>query len=67
MGIKADRVFHPQSRIMVHIYLGDEIIKLEGIVAWVSPALPGVISSMGIKFSSRTDDIKRVYQQRINQ
>jgi hypothetical protein len=50
VGIKADRVFHPQSRIMVHIYVGDEIIKLEGIVAWVSPALPGVISSMGIKF-----------------
>ena len=66
VGIKADRVFHPLSRIMLHIYIDDETIRLEGVVAWVSPTLPGVISSMGVKFSSRTDDIKRIYQQRIS-
>ncbi len=67
IGIKADRVFHPRSRIITHIYIEDEIVRLEGVVVWVSPILPGVISSMGVKFSSRTDDIKRIYQQRMNQ
>lgn len=66
MGIKADRVFHPLSRITVQMYIEDEIIKLEGVVVWVSPTLPGIISSMGVKFSSRTDDIRRIYQQRIS-
>ena len=67
VGIKADRVFHPQSRIIIHIYIEDEIVKLEGVVVWVSPTLPGIISAMGIKFLSRADDIKRIYQQRTNQ
>ena len=67
VGIKADRVFHPQSRIIIHIYIEDEIVRVEGVVVWVSPTLPGVISTMGVKFSSRTDDIKKIYQQRIKQ
>jgi PilZ domain-containing protein len=67
IGIKADRVFHPKSRITVHIYTEDEIVKLEGVVIWVSPALPGILSTMGIKFSTRINDIKSIYQQRINQ
>lgn len=66
VGIRADRVFHPLSRIILHIYIEDEIARLEGVVAWVSPTLPGAISSMGIKFSGPTDDIKRIYQQRIS-
>jgi hypothetical protein len=64
IGIKADRVFPTKSRIVVHIYIGDEIVKLEGIVAWVSSTLPGILSLMGIKFLSCTNDIKRSYQQR---
>jgi Tfp pilus assembly protein PilZ len=67
IGIKADRVFHPKSRIIVHIYTEDEIVKLEGVVVWVSPALHGILSTMGIKFSSRINDIKSIYQRRINQ
>ncbi len=66
MGIKAYRVFPPQSKITIFLYLGDETIRLEGVVKWVSPTLPSVRSSMGIKFTSRADAIKSVYQQRIN-
>ncbi len=67
IGVKSDRVFATGSRIMIHIYMGDETIRLEGIVVWVSSTLAGILSTMGIKFLSRTDDIKRIYLGRINQ
>lgn len=67
VGITANRVFPPKSRVMVNIYVGEETLKLEGIVAWTSPVLYGVQSKMGIRFSSRTDDIKRIYQQKMSQ
>ncbi len=66
IGINAYRVFPPQSKITIFLFMGDETIRLEGIVKWVSPTLPGTRSSMGIKFTSRTDGIKSVYQQRMN-
>jgi hypothetical protein len=66
IGIKAHRVFPPHSKIAVFLYMGDQIMRLEGVVRWISPTLPGTRSSMGIKFTSRTDNIKSVYQQRIN-
>lgn len=66
IGIKGHRMYPPQSKITIFLYLGDDTIRLEGVVRWVSPTLPGVRSSMGIKFTSRTDGIKSVYQQRIN-
>ena len=66
IGIIAYRVFPPQSKITIFLYLGDETIRLEGVVRWVSPTLPGARSSMGIKFTSRTDGIRSVYQRRIN-
>jgi hypothetical protein len=74
IGIESRKVFPPGSRIIVHIYMDgtnlegsimDEVIILEGVVARVSLSLPGFPSKMGIKFTSRTDDIKRVYQQQI--
>jgi hypothetical protein len=70
VGIKVHKVFPPHSRIVFHIYMDrvgledgsvDEAIKLEGIVAWISPTLPRILPTMGIKFSSCTDDIKRIY------
>jgi hypothetical protein len=66
IGIKAYRAFPPQSKITIFLYMGDETLRLEGVVKWVSPTLPGTRSSMGIKFTSRTDGIKSVYQQRMN-
>jgi PilZ domain-containing protein len=75
IGIKANRVFSPRSKILVQIYISgndldessmDEIIREEGTVAWTSPALPGILPTMGIKFSIRSDEIKSIYKQRIN-
>lgn len=67
IGITANKVFPPKSRISVNIFVGEEPLRLEGIVAWTSPVLPGIHSKMGVRFSSRTDDIKRVYHQKIAQ
>jgi hypothetical protein len=39
----------------------NDIIKLEGTVAWVSRVLPGILPTMGVKFLDRSSDIKRIY------
>jgi PilZ domain len=74
IGIRAQRVFPPRSKIIIQILVNgtdleesrmDEIIKFEGTVAWVSPVLPGIFSTMGIKFLSQSNDIKQIYLQRI--
>jgi len=73
IGVKAHRVFPPRSKISLLLHLDDanleessmaEIIKLEGTVAWVSPILPGILPTMGIKFSNRSNDIKRIYDNK---
>jgi len=43
----------------------NDIIKLEGTVAWVSPILPGILPTMGIRFSNRNNELKQFYQQRM--
>ena len=70
IGIKANRAFPPGSKIVALLYMDDQIIELEGIVAWVSP-LPNTlstmaVSTMGISFSSDTK-IKHIYRQIINE
>lgn len=45
----------------------DEVIELEGIIAWVSP-LPEILSAtalstMGIKFLSGADNVKHISWQ----
>ena len=73
VGIKAHRVFPPRSKISIQIHVSgtdleessmNDIIKLEGTIAWVSPVLPGILSTMGIKFSRRSSDIRQIYIQR---
>jgi len=67
IGIKGNRVFSPQSNIVMQIYVSgndleecsmDEIIRVKGTVAWKSPALPGMLQAMGIKLSSQSDELK---------
>jgi hypothetical protein len=70
IGIKANRILLPGSNIVALIYMDDEIIELEGIVAWVS--LPETLSTIGlstigISFSSSADNIKRIYRQIISE
>jgi hypothetical protein len=70
IGIKSNMAFPPGSKIVALLYMDDQIIELEGIVAWVSP-LPEILpttalSTMGINFLSGTDKIKHIYGQIIN-
>lgn len=76
IGVKAHRVLTPRSKLLIQIHMNsdnlgesimNEIIGLEGTVAWVSSVLPGILPTMGIKFSSRNDDIKNVFRRRMNQ
>jgi hypothetical protein len=67
IGIKANRAFPPGSKIVALLYMGDEIIELEGIVAWVS-SLPEILpttalATMGISFSGGINKIKHIYRQ----
>jgi Tfp pilus assembly protein PilZ len=67
VGIKGNRAFPPGSKIVTLLYMDDEVIELEGVVAWVSP-LPEILSSMalstmGIKFSSGADKISHISRQ----
>ncbi len=69
IAIKADKILLPGSKIVALVYMDDEIIELEGIVAWVS--LPETLvamelSTIGINFSSNADKIKRIYRQMIS-
>ena len=40
-----------------------DVIRVEGIVARVTPIFSGTASIMGVKISGRTDDIKHIYRQ----
>ena len=66
IGIKANRAFPPGSKIVALLYMDNQIIELEGIVAWVSP-LPNIlpttaVSTMGVNFLDNTK-IKHIYRQ----
>jgi hypothetical protein len=67
IGIKASKVFPPESEILVDMYIGDEVIRVEGLVARVTPILSGAASIMGVKISGRTDHVKQSYMQRLNE
>lgn len=73
IGIKAHRVFSHRSKISIQIYMSgadlegntmNDIIKLEGTVAWVSRVLPGILPTMGVKFLDRSSNIKRIYDNK---
>ena len=76
-GIKIEgyKVFPRGSRIVIYMYLGEthiddgsmgEVIVLDGLVSWTSPTLPGVLPRMGVKITSRNDELKRIYKDKAN-
>ncbi len=66
IGIKASKVFPPDSEIVVDMYIGDEVIRVEGIVAQVTPILSEMTSIMGLRISGRTEHVKQIFMQRLN-
>lgn len=68
--IKSDKFLFLESKVVAQVYMDDKIVELEGIVTWVS--LPDTLSTMrlskiGINFSSRADDIKRICRHIISE
>ena len=71
IGIKADKILLPGSKIVALLHMDDEIIELEGVVEWVSlpEALSTImgLSTIGINFSCSADNIKCIYRQIISE
>ena len=65
IGIITSKVFPPDTELVFDMYMGDEVIRIEGLVARVTPILSGMTSIMGVKFQGRTDHIKHIYMQRL--
>ena len=63
IGIRANKVFIKGSNVLVDIYLGEEIIRIEGIVARVYSRSPEIGSTIGIKFTSRRDYLRLYYKR----
>jgi len=66
IGIITNKVFPPDTELVFDMYMGNRIIRIEGLVARVTPKLSGTASIMGVKISGRADDIKHIYMQRLN-
>ncbi len=67
--IEAFNVLPPCSKVLIHIHMGrhilengimEEILRLEGVVVWVSLPSFGTFSRMGIKILNSIDGIDRV-------
>ncbi|MGH7900861.1 MAG: PilZ domain-containing protein [Thermodesulfobacteriota bacterium] len=67
IGIKSTKAFLNGSNAMVYIYFGEEIIKIEGVVARVDYHPPETGSTIGIKFTSRKDYLKLHYNRYVQQ
>ncbi len=67
MQIKAKVGMAPNSRVVAKLYCDDHSITIEGTIVWVSQDSKGLSSAMGVKFSSRTDEIKQIYQTKLSQ
>ena len=66
IGIITSKVFPRDTELVFDMYMGNEVIRVEGLVARVTPILSGAASIIGIKISGRTDHIKHIYMQRLN-
>jgi hypothetical protein len=66
LALKSVKFFSPDTELVFDLYMGDEVIRVEGLVARVTPILSGIDSIMSIKFSGRTDHIKHKYLQMLN-
>ncbi|MGQ0793243.1 MAG: PilZ domain-containing protein [Deltaproteobacteria bacterium] len=65
VGIKSYRALIPGAEVVVNIFMEDGTLNLEGVVAWTSPYLPGMLLTMGIKFTSRAQSqLERFYRHK---
>ncbi len=62
VGLATTRGFPPSSKLQVHLFTGNETLRLEGIVKWAMPSFPEKLWRVGIEFTSRTDNIKNIYK-----
>ena len=61
--INSYKAFIPGTNLSVRIFLDNDVFDLNGKVIWVSKENDGLGSNMGVKFESKTDDLKELYLQ----
>ena len=67
LRLSSNHAMPPGSKVAMRLYLGERSLRLEGDVVWVAPAKGELSSTMGVKLSSRLNDISLVYTQRLNE
>ena len=74
--IEGNKVFPRGTKLVIYIYVEEtsmeeaamgEVIVTEGVVAWVSPTLPGVLPKMGVKIANNNIELKRLYELKSTQ
>jgi len=63
VGFKTYTPLDPGSQIITEIFLGEEILRLTGVVKWESFSPYETISVMGIKITSHPEKIKDIYSK----
>ena len=61
IGIEGKKLLVPKTRIVGDLFLGEERLKLQGIIKWSNSSLKRYQSKMGVKIKSRPEQIKEVY------
>jgi len=67
MRFKSSVGLAPNSRVIAELFLDDSSVIVEGTVVWIAPEQKGLSTYMGLKFLSRSDEIKNVYQMKLNE
>lgn len=63
IGVLSNKVFPIGTRLLIRIHISDYTIISEGLVARLHEDRIAAKTRMGIKFVSRTDDIRTIYNK----
>jgi len=63
IGIKTNNPLMPKTRIIAYLFLGEETLRVLGVIQWSALGLDGYRSQMGIKIISRPEKINDIYSK----
>ena len=64
LAIKSYKTLPPGTRISMMLYCGGKPLKIEGEVIWNTSSQNSEYAEMGIKITSRTDELNKIYSLR---
>jgi len=63
IGVKTNNRLMPKARIIADLFLGEETLRVLGVIIWSDLGIKGFRSQMGIKITSRPERIKDIYSK----